>query len=74
MTAEQAKALAGMGNLSQPAKLWLSDLMKVLGSKMTEGGDPSIDIEMGPVLLEIRVIRIEGHFERHRVDVEVEAP
>lgn len=47
--------MSGIADLEQPAKLWLSDVIKNLALLARSGDEPSMDFEVKGQLFEFRV-------------------
>lgn len=53
-----------LNDIQQPAKCWLADALENLGNLLKEGSDPSFNVIIDGVEIEIRINKIPGHFLR----------
>ncbi len=53
-----------IADINQPAKEWLSDLIKNMGTLLDNGDDPSMLIDIQGVVFEFRLNALPGVFKR----------
>lgn len=59
-----------IADMEQPAKKWLSDLIKNMGVLLDKGEDPSMEIKIGEIVFDFRLMSLPDRFER--VDISFE--
>ena len=58
-----------INDFKQPAKDWLADVLNNLGNFLKDGEDPTFNIIIDGVEIEIRLNKIPGHFDRQRIKI-----
>lgn len=53
-----------LGDLNQPARKWLAAACENFAVLLRDGEDPTLNITLHGVQMELRVMSIPGHFER----------
>lgn len=56
-----------IANLKKPANLWLIDVFQNLDGMLAKGEDPAMTLEFNGVVLEMRLKRVPGRYERVQV-------
>ncbi len=59
-----------LDNLKQPARQWLADVIENFGHQLDAEEDPSVRLSFHGAELEVRLVSLEGVFERETVNLD----
>jgi len=58
-----------IADLKQPAKNWIADNLNNFQTLINNGDDPSMDLNIGGCVIQIRLMKVPGLYERLEINI-----